>query len=133
MTGVQTCALPIPIKLLLRVAEPGSPAVALAARETVADLVELTWSEPSAALWEMSGRGVNKGSRLAALCEDWGIGAEEVVAFGDMPNDLAMLRWAGRGIAMGNAAPEVAQAAGEVTLSNDEDGVAVVLEQLLAG
>jgi hydroxymethylpyrimidine pyrophosphatase-like HAD family hydrolase len=130
---VETLLAVPPVKLLLRVAPPGSPAVATAAREAVADLVELTWSEPSAEVMEMSALGVSKGSSLAGLCGRWGIDAAEVVAFGDMPNDLPMLRWAGRGIAMGNAPPEVAHVAGEVTLSNDEHGVAVVLEELLAG
>ena len=52
-----------------------------------------------------------------------------VVAFGDMPNDLAMLRWAGHGFAMGNAVPEVVAATGHHTGTNDEDGVAQVLER----
>jgi hydroxymethylpyrimidine pyrophosphatase-like HAD family hydrolase len=129
---VETLLATPPVKLLLRGTPPGSQAVATAAREAVADLVELTWSEPSAEVMEMSALGVSKGSSLAGLCDGWGIDASEVVAFGDMPNDVPMLRWAGRGIAMGNAAAEVAQAAGEVTLSNDQDGVAVVLERLLA-
>jgi hydroxymethylpyrimidine pyrophosphatase-like HAD family hydrolase len=129
---VETLLATPPVKLLLRVAPLGSEAVATAAREAVADLVELTWSEPSAEVMEMSALGVSKGSSLAGLCDGWGIDAAEVVAFGDMPNDVPMLRWAGRGIAMGNALPEVARAAGEVTRSNDEHGVAVVLEELLA-
>ncbi|MFD0472640.1 HAD family hydrolase [Nonomuraea thailandensis] len=57
----------------------------------------------------------------------------DVVAFGDMPNDLAVLLYAGAGYAMANAHPAVLAAAGHRTLSNDEDGVAVVLENLLAG
>jgi hypothetical protein len=121
-----------PIKLLLRLGEEAAEPLAIAARDAVADLVELTWSEPTAALLEISGRGVSKASALAGLCEGWGVTADQVVAFGDMPNDVAMLRWAGRGVAMGNAAPEVASAAGEVTASNDDEGVAAVLEQLLA-
>jgi len=53
-----------------------------------------------------------------------------VIAFGDMPNDVSMLAWAGRGIAVANAHPEVLAVADEVTASNDEDGVALVLERL---
>ena len=56
--------------------------------------------------------------------------AEEVWAFGDMPNDLPLLSWAGRSVAMGNAHPAVREIADEVTLTNDEDGVAVYLEKL---
>jgi len=51
------------------------------------------------------------------------------VAFGDMPNDVPMLQWAGLGVAMGNAHPEAAAAADEVTASNTDDGVARVLER----
>ena len=53
-----------------------------------------------------------------------------MLAFGDAPNDAEMLAWAGRGVAMGNAEPEAASAAGERTLSNAEDGVAALLETL---
>jgi hydroxymethylpyrimidine pyrophosphatase-like HAD family hydrolase len=48
-----------------------------------------------------------------------------------MPNDLPMLRWAGHSVAMANAHPEVLRSAHEVTRTNDEDGVALVLERLL--
>jgi hypothetical protein len=134
---VETLLAAPPVKLLLRGGGrggggPGSEALALVARDAVADLVHLTWSDPSAGLLEMSAHGVTKGSGLAALCAGWGVDAGEVIAFGDMPNDLPMLRWAGHGVAMGNALPAVVQAADEVTLVNDEDGVAVVLERLLA-
>jgi hydroxymethylpyrimidine pyrophosphatase-like HAD family hydrolase len=69
---------------------------------------------------------------LAKLASDWGIAQDEVVAFGDMPNDVDMLRWAGRGYAVGNAHPSVLAVADERAPSIDEDGVAQVLERLLA-
>jgi Cof subfamily protein (haloacid dehalogenase superfamily) len=81
-------------------------------------------------LVELSAAGVTKAFALAGLCADLGIVAEEVVAFGDMPNDVPMLEWAGRGIAVANAHPDALAAADEVTTSNDDDGVALVLEQL---
>lgn len=81
---------------------------------------------------EVSACGVNKASALAELCAALGIAPEQVVAFGDMPNDLAMLTWAGRGIAVANAHPLVLAAADEQTLPNWEDGVAVALERLLS-
>jgi hypothetical protein len=56
--------------------------------------------------------------------------AEQVLAFGDMPNDLAMLEWAGTSYAMANAHPSVLALARHTAPSNQEDGVAVVLEQL---
>jgi len=84
------------------------------------------------ALLEISARGVTKASALASLAESAGIGAAEVVAFGDMPNDLPMLAWAGRSVAVANAHPEVLASVDEVTASNDADGVAQVVERLLA-
>ena len=78
----------------------------------------------------ISAAGVTKAFALAAHCAELGIRPEEVVAFGDMPNDVPMLTWAGRGVAVANAHPEALAAADEVTASNDEDGVALVLEQL---
>jgi hydroxymethylpyrimidine pyrophosphatase-like HAD family hydrolase len=55
-----------------------------------------------------------------------------VIAFGDMPNDLPMLRWAGHGVAVANAHADVLNAADEVTASNDEAGVARVLERIFS-
>jgi HAD superfamily hydrolase (TIGR01484 family) len=85
------------------------------------------------ALLEISAAGVTKATGLAGLAERAGIAPEEVVAFGDMPNDLPMLAWAGRAVAVANAHPRVLAAADEVTASNDDDGVALVLERVVAG
>ncbi|MEK8225689.1 HAD hydrolase family protein [Oerskovia sp. M15] len=76
---------------------------------------------------------VTKAGALADWCSSHGIEAKDVWAFGDMPNDLPMLAWAGTSYAVGNAHAEVLDAATRVTASNDEDGVAVALEQLLDG
>jgi HAD superfamily hydrolase (TIGR01484 family) len=102
------------------------------ARELVSDLAELSHSSNADTLLEIGAAGVSKASGLAVLCERRGIDAGDVLAFGDMPNDLAMLQWAGRSVAVANAHPEVIAAADEVTASNDEAGVARVLERLLA-
>jgi Cof subfamily protein (haloacid dehalogenase superfamily) len=83
-------------------------------------------------LLEISAYGVTKASALAELAAQHGVAAAEVIAFGDMPNDLAMLAWAGRAVAVANAHPQVLTAADEVTGSNDEDGVAQVVERLVA-
>ncbi|GGK61763.1 hydrolase [Planomonospora parontospora subsp. parontospora] len=82
------------------------------------------------ALIEMSAHGVTKASALAELAETQGIGPAEVVAFGDMPNDLPMLRWAGTSYAVANAHPTVLAAVDHVASANDEDGVARVLEDI---
>jgi Cof subfamily protein (haloacid dehalogenase superfamily) len=81
-------------------------------------------------LLEVSGAGISKASTLEALCIDYGIDPHEVIAFGDMPNDVPMLAWAGHGVAVANAHPSVLEIADEVTASNDDDGVALVLERI---
>ncbi|MFI5805611.1 HAD family hydrolase [Streptomyces sp. NPDC051561] len=102
------------------------------ARATVGDFGSVTRSSPTALL-EISALGVSKASTLARCCAERGIAPEEVVAFGDMPNDIEMLAWAGRSFAMGNAHPAVVAAASGRTVANNEDGVAVVIERILAG
>ncbi|MFD8074024.1 HAD family hydrolase [Streptomyces sp. NPDC059718] len=81
-------------------------------------------------LLEVSARGVTKAAALAALCASRGIAAEEVIAFGDMPNDLPVLTWAGTGCAVANAHPAVLASVAHRTASNEDDGVARVLERL---
>jgi Cof subfamily protein (haloacid dehalogenase superfamily) len=100
------------------------------AREAVRGRVEITRSSPSALL-EISGPGVSKASTLELCCAERGITPDEVVAFGDMPNDIEMLTWAGTSYAMGNAHPDVIAAASGRTVANNEDGVAVVIERIL--
>jgi Cof subfamily protein (haloacid dehalogenase superfamily) len=101
------------------------------ARLAAGDHASFTRSSPTALL-EISGLGVSKASTLALCCAERGISSDEVVAFGDMPNDLEMLTWAGTSYAMGNAHPDVLAAASGRTDSNNEDGVAVIIEQILA-
>ena len=73
--------------------------------------------------------GISKATGVQEVAKPLGIANDEVVAFGDMPNDLPMLLWAGHGVAMGNAHPDVLVAADEVTAPNNDDGVARVLER----
>ena len=80
---------------------------------------------------EITGDGVDKAFGVRTYCEQLGIAAEEVLAFGDNHNDIAMVTWAGRGIAMGNAHPALLAVVDEQTESNVEDGVARVLETLV--
>jgi len=79
---------------------------------------------------EIVGGGISKGQALAEICAERGISADEVVAFGDAPNDLPMLRWAGHGVAIGDHFPEVVEAADEAAPSSADDGVAIVIERL---
>jgi hydroxymethylpyrimidine pyrophosphatase-like HAD family hydrolase len=101
------------------------------ARLAIGDRANVTRSSASALL-EISGPDVSKASTLALCCAERGISHEEVVAFGDMPNDVEMLTWAGRSYAMGNAHPDVVAAASGQTVANNDDGVAVVIERMLA-
>jgi hydroxymethylpyrimidine pyrophosphatase-like HAD family hydrolase len=117
------------VKLLARHEELGSDALLAAARASLGGLAEATHSSTDGLL-EISASGISKASGLAALASQHGVDAADVVAFGDMPNDLPMLAWAGHAVAMGNAHPEVRAAADEVTATNDDDGVALVLERL---
>ncbi len=82
-------------------------------------------------LAEMTAPGVTKATGLAAWCDEHGFAAGDVWACGDMPNDLPMLRWAGRSFAVANAHAEVLASASDVIASNDDDGVAGLLESLL--
>jgi Cof subfamily protein (haloacid dehalogenase superfamily) len=129
--GVETILDRPATKLLARHPTMDCDALLARARELLGDDVQVTSSSHDALL-EISAPGVTKATALAGLAGRSGITAEGVVAFGDMPNDLPMLAWAGRGVAVANAHPEVLAVADEVTASNDEDGVALVLERLTA-
>lgn len=80
---------------------------------------------------EVMAEGVTKATGLARLCEHLGVSRTDVVAFGDALNDVEMLRWAGHGVAMAGAEAVVLDAADEVAASNDDDGVARVIERML--
>lgn len=97
-------------------------------RPSLGELIECTWSAERAPL-EIAAPGVSKAAALAALCQDWQVDPAEVAAFGDAPNDLAMLSWAGSAYAVANAHPAVLAATPNHVASNDEDGVAQVLEK----
>jgi Cof subfamily protein (haloacid dehalogenase superfamily) len=97
----------------------------------VGSLGQLTYSTNGGVL-ELGPPGITKASTLAAWCAARGIEAADVVTFGDMPNDVPMLRWAQRSWAVANAVEEAKAAATGVTASNDEDGVAQVVEALFA-
>lgn len=115
-------------KLLVRREGLSSDAMVAALAPLVGDAADLTFSYPRG-LVEISPPRVTKATGLAVVAEQAGVAAADVVAFGDMPNDLEMLRWAGHGVAMGNAHPAVLDVADEVTASNSEDGLALVLER----
>jgi hydroxymethylpyrimidine pyrophosphatase-like HAD family hydrolase len=98
-----------------------------ASREVLAGVVEVTHSTKGDVLMEMSADGVTKASGLATLARRMGVVSDDVMAVGDMPNDLPMLAWAGRGFAVANAHQTVLAAVHDHVPSNDDGGVADVL------
>ena len=80
---------------------------------------------------EVSLAGADKGHSLVILAEKLGIAPEEIMSFGDNDNDLEMIRFAGMGVAMKNAIPEILEAADYVTDSNDQEGVAKAIEKFI--
>ncbi len=101
--------------------------------EVVGDEATVTHSSADA-LAEISARGVTKATGIAKVAARHGVGPEDVVVFGDMPNDVAAFDWVregcGRAVAMAQAHPEVLAAATDVTGTNDDDGVAAFLAGL---
>jgi Cof subfamily protein (haloacid dehalogenase superfamily) len=129
--GDASTLLDVPLtKLIIRHPELSPPY--LFAKLQSLGLNEFEASLSGAPFVDVVATGVSKAAALATICADLGIDACNVVAFGDAPNDLAMLRWAGRPIAVANAYPEVLTEVSQRTASNDDDGVARAIEQLLA-
>lgn len=116
------------VKLLIRKAGARSSDMAAVLAKHVGLEGDITYSTNNG-LIEIVPLGISKATGVEELARPLGITAESVVAFGDMPNDVPMLHWAGLGVAMGNAHPDAVAAADEVTASNIEDGVARVLER----
>ncbi|MQY22383.1 5-amino-6-(5-phospho-D-ribitylamino)uracil phosphatase YitU [Nocardia sp. RB20] len=116
------------IKMLIRLPGVTSADMRAALEPHLDGRADLTYSTDNG-LIELSAPGVTKASGLRLVAARLGVEHRDIVAFGDMPNDVPMLRLAGRGVAMGNAHPEALAAADETTLTNSEDGVARVLER----
>ena len=117
------------VKLLVRHPERADDAFREAVTVAVGDLATATWSGPG--LVEVSAAGVTKASALVGLCERLGVSRDDVVAFGDMPNDIPMLTWAGTSYAMANAHESVREIADHVAPPCADEGVARVLAGLL--
>ncbi|MFJ8858436.1 HAD family hydrolase [Streptomyces sp. NPDC102451] len=118
------------IKVLIRHPELTDDELAAAARGAVGDLASVTMAGPGTV--ELAPFGVDKGTGITLAAGLLGRELAGAVAFGDMPNDLPMFRHVGHRVAMANAHAELRAAADEITLSNEEDGVAVVVERLFA-
>jgi Cof subfamily protein (haloacid dehalogenase superfamily) len=116
------------IKLLIRRAGASSADMAAELVKHVGIEGDITYSTNNG-LVEVVPLGISKATGIEEIAKPLEIVRDQVVAFGDMPNDLPMLRWAGHGVAMGNAHPDVLAVANEVTARNNDDGVGRVLER----
>jgi Cof subfamily protein (haloacid dehalogenase superfamily) len=116
------------VKLLIRKAGARSSDMAAELVKHIGLEGDITYSTNNG-LVEVVPLGISKATGVEELAHPLGITAEDIVAFGDMPNDVPMLNWAGLGVAMGNAHPDAVAAADEVTAPNTDDGVARVLER----
>jgi Cof subfamily protein (haloacid dehalogenase superfamily) len=116
------------VKLLIRKAGASSAEMAEALGPHIGLEGDITYSTNNG-LIEVVPLGISKATGVAEVAEPLGLTAADVITFGDMPNDVPMLRWAGLGVAMGNAHPAAVEAADEQTTTNAEDGVARVLER----
>lgn len=119
-----------PVKILMSV----DPAAIAGVQAQIAQLLpaDLAVVQTAAFYLEVIPRAIDKGRGLVQICRALGLRPAEVIAFGDAENDIPMLRTAGVGVAMGNADAAVKAAADRVTRSNNEDGIAAALEELLA-
>ena len=120
------------VKLMAKSGRMDPDAFLAAVREVGEGIVTATHSAPGVPLVEMSAPGVHKAATLAEYAAGHGIAAEDVVAFGDMPNDAEMLAWAGLGLAVASAHPSLREVADGVVGACDDDGVAAAIEALLA-
>ncbi|RRQ27102.1 HAD family hydrolase [Rhodococcus sp. Eu-32] len=116
------------VKLLIRLSSASSGEMVDALEPLVDGRADLTFSTDNG-LIELSAPGVTKASGLSVVAERLGVAVGEIAAFGDMPNDVPMLKMVGLGVAMGNAHPAALAVANEVTATNADDGVARVLER----
>lgn len=123
---------PLPGKLLARCDHVPAERFHGVVEDVVGARAVVSYSGASG-LAEISARGVTKAAALGDWCAAQGIDPTDVFAFGDMPNDLPMLTWAGRSFGVANAHPDVLDMVDEVCASNDDDGVAQVLEKALEG
>ena len=121
------------LKLLARCSqqELSSDEMLAIAKTELDGVVTVTHSNPSDSLLEISALGVSKGMTLAKIAARLGIDASDCVSFGDNANDFSMLEWCGRSFAMADGHPEGPQHAKGIAGPCEEDGVAIIIEQLL--
>ena len=118
-----------PIKILMSVQPEKLPQVQKQIAKRLPESLTVVQTAPF--YLEVIPRRINKGQGIRDICAVLGLDTTQVIAFGDAENDIPMLRAAGMGVAMGNAQQAVKQAADAVTCSNNEDGIAAILEKMI--
>ncbi|WP_328318440.1 HAD family hydrolase [Streptomyces sp. NBC_00388] len=118
-------------KVYIQHPELSDDALAQAARQSAGNLVDVVMAGEGVV--EILPLGLSKATGLSLAARRLGLTASDTIAFGDMPNDIPMFGWAAHGVAMANAHDSLKAVADEVTTSNGDDGIAVVLERLLPG
>ncbi|MFJ7997103.1 HAD family hydrolase [Streptomyces sp. NPDC096310] len=118
-------------KVYIQHPELDDDALTRIARATVGGLVDVVMAGEG--IVEILPLGLSKATGLSLAARRLGLKAADTIAFGDMPNDIPMFGWARHGVAMANAHAELKAVADEITDSNGDDGIAVVLEKLLLG
>ncbi|WP_405797159.1 HAD family hydrolase [Streptomyces sp. NBC_01506] len=116
-------------KVYIQHPELSDDELAQAAQETVGGMVAVVMAGPGVV--EILPLGLSKATGLSLAARRLGLTAADTIAFGDMPNDIPMFDWARHGVAMANAHERLRAVADEITASNGDDGIAVVLERLL--
>ncbi|MER6783586.1 HAD family hydrolase [Streptomyces sp. NPDC000658] len=117
-------------KIYIQHPELSDDALAEAARQAAGGFVTVAMAGEG--IVELLPLGLSKATGLSLAARRLGLKAAETIAFGDMPNDIPMFAWAAHGVAMANAHQELRAIADEVTSSNENDGIADVLERFLA-
>ncbi|MEV6614553.1 HAD family hydrolase [Streptomyces sp. NPDC051051] len=117
-------------KIYIQHPELSDDELAEAARQAAGGFVSVAMA--GAGIVELLPLGLSKATGLSLAARRLGLKAADTIAFGDMPNDIPMFAWSARSVAMANAHPDLKAVADELTTSNEEDGIAVVLERLLA-
>lgn len=119
------------VKVLARAPGHGADELLRLASVELDGVAQPTHANAADDLLEIATHGLTKARTLAEVCAARGIAAADVVAFGDMPNDLELLGFAGRGYAMADGHPVAVAAASHVAPAMADDGVAIIIEELL--
>lgn len=118
-----------PCKILVSAEPEYLESIAEEIKKPFKDKLNIYFSAPY--FLEIVSKGIDKGATLSDVLKRLNMSRDELIAFGDERNDLSMIEFAGMGVAMGNAIQELKDIANKITLSNDEDGIAAALHDLI--